>query len=88
MKITDIEQLSTEWVDRLSEVKISFEGTSVVIDCVDDHQAHDIGYSVALVLADKVAGWRRVIEGLPSKDEVYDRMMGRLSATAAERDAK
>lgn len=84
MKVSDAERIASEWVDAMEAVTVERDGATVEIHCVDEFRAQDMVNSIGLMLADKIAGWRRVVEAVPSPDERSER----LSALIREHAAK
>ena len=86
--ISSLEAIVNQWVDELSRIDIDVDQDRVIITCVDPYQANDVANSVALLLADKLVGWRRVLENIPDADEHSKRLREKFDRLAQEREVK
>lgn len=53
----NLRELLHEYNERFAHFDITVTGSIVTIDCMDEHCAKDLAYSIGLVLADRSAGW-------------------------------
>jgi hypothetical protein len=82
--VSDVERMTTEHVERMASVKIDVEGVRVAIVCDDEFTARDLATAVALLLADRIAWWRQVVDQVPSRAEHVNRLTMALRKARAE----
>lgn len=73
-ELSDLERLTADHIDRMHKVEIEIDGDMIHIMCLDEGQARDLATSVALILADRIASWRRVLAEVPSLEVKAERL--------------
>ena len=86
--ISSLEATVNQWVDELSRIDIDVDQDRVIITCVDPYQANDVATSIALLFANELVCWRRVLENLPDADERSKRVREKFDRLAQEREIK
>jgi len=81
---SDIEGRTLDYIDRMVDISIEVDGDTVLINCADERQAEDMADSVALLLADRIQAWRRVAEGIPSREQRLARSLTTLQREEPE----